>query len=404
MSVYSRFMLESSTGNESFLEDVDADKLMYESAIEEAFESDSYEAAMRCVSENTANYNSIMQACAISEFCYFEENGVEMVYTEGTLSDWKDSAIAFFRKVWDKIQSIFKKVLMQFSSWSKNDKDFLNKYKKKLNSKANNGFGDVEVKMYDYVFYGKSVEIVNDTINTAETGYSFSSITGNEPATTFLTTIGVTAPTGNDENDPEKWIEAVKTVREDNDKINDKLDEYRAKLAGYAGDEKIDSKEFAKEVTEWFQAPDNNRESTKDDVKLGNALDKAMKFLEVSANIKTKLNNILKTNKRSIDNAIKSVNNIYKSLNKDTTKEVTDETKIKGAKHSLCGLLIGAMKQEKNILTQYNGLALNALKACSRQSKAICVKAATYIDKDKDYKNNYQSESATSLLNSIEMI
>ena len=62
------------------------------------------------------------------------------------------------------------------------------------------------------------------------------------------------------------------------------------------------------------------------------------------------------------------------------------------------------MKQEKNILTQYNGLALNALKACSRQSKAICVKAATYIDKDKDYKNNYQSESATSLLNSIEMI
>ena len=115
MSVYSRFMLESSTGNESFLEDVDVDKLMYESAIEEAFESDSYEAAMRCVSENTANYNSIMQACAISEFCYFEENGVEMVYTEGTLSDWKDSAIAFFRKVWDKIQSIFKKVLMQFT-------------------------------------------------------------------------------------------------------------------------------------------------------------------------------------------------------------------------------------------------------------------------------------------------
>ena len=60
MSVYSRFMLESSTGNESFLEDVDADKLMYESAIEEAFESDSYEAAMRCVSENTANYNRLV--------------------------------------------------------------------------------------------------------------------------------------------------------------------------------------------------------------------------------------------------------------------------------------------------------------------------------------------------------
>ena len=401
MSVYSRFMLESSTGRDDIvLEDVDVDKLMNESSIEEAYETDSYEAAMRCVSENTANYNNIMQACAISEFCYFEENGTEMVYTEGTLSDWKDSAIAFFRKVWDKIQSIFKKVLMQFASWSKNDKDFLNKYKKQLNSKANNGFGDVEVKMYDYVFYGKGAEEVKKLIDDAEKAHAFANISGLTEvnvADKFLNKIGKTVD--NAGATPEDWAETVKKVREDQDSITDKLDEYRGALAGKK-DTKIDSKEFAKEVTEYFQGD----ESTKDDVKLGNALDKAMKFLLASDKMKSEINKCLTTNKRSIDQAIKTVNTIYKSLDKNTTKDHNDSTKIAGAKHSLAGMFIGAMKQEKNILTQFNGLALNALKACSRQSKAICVKAATYIDKDKDYKTPYQSESTMTLLNSIEML
>ena len=406
MSVYSNFFInESTAGYDGLLEDVDVDTLMYGDTVEEAYEEDSYEAAMRCVSENTTNYNAIMQACAINEFCYFEENGTEMVYTEGTLSDWKDSAIAFFKKVWDKIQSIFKKVLMQFASWSKNDKDFYNKYKKQLNTKANQGFGDVEVKWFNYRFYGKDdATAVKDLIDTAEKNYTFTNTTiNNDPAAAFLGVVGIDAPTGADADKPDGWVDAAKKLREDPDKITDVLDAYRGQLAGYAAGTKIDAKEFSKEVTEYFQASGNNdHESSKDTVALGTALDSAMKFLVFSDKAKSELGKVLSANKRSIDQAIKAVNNISKTLSKDISKEATDETKIKGAKHTICGMFVGAMKQEKNILTQYNGLALNALKACSRQSKAICVKAATYIDKDKDYK--YQSESATSLLGSINLI
>lgn len=419
MSVYSGFMTES-TGHsrESFLEDVNVDDLLYGDSIEEAYEEDSYEAAMRCVAENTENYNRIMEACAITEFCYFEENGTEMVYTEGTLEDWKNSAIAFFRKVWDKIQSIFKKVLMQFASWSKNDKEFYNKYKKQLNQKANNGFGDVEVKVFEYRFLEKgNADDIKSMINTAEKKFSF---TNGDDADTLegiaklMTgkTLSALPTSGEPEEDVvTAWTDAVKELNENPELVTDKLDKYRASLAGYSGDTTVTAKEFSKEVTEYFQSKaDGGHESTKETMKLGEALNKALPFLEFSDKARSSLAQVLRTNKKSIDDAIRTVNNLAKPLGKATQKEVSKTTKVQGAQHTIANKFVAAMKQEKNILTQYNGLALNALKACSRQSKAVCVKAATYVNKDKDYKSdNWKNESAVSgsaisLLNSVEMI
>ena len=88
------------------------------------------------------------------------------------------------------------------------------------------------------------------------------------------------------------------------------------------------------------------------------------------------------------------------------SKGMGNDNKISGLKHSLASKCIGFLKAEKNILTQFNGACLQHLKACSRQSKAVCVKAATYINKDKDYKleSSFQSESSMSLLGGIEMI
>lgn len=424
MSVYSNFMLESVGGKSSaeYLPTVDVDSLLESNDIVAAFEENSYEAAMRCVAENSQNYNAIMEACAIQEFCYLEENGTEMVYTEGTLSSWKDSAIAFFKKVWDKIQSIFKKVLMQFASWSKSDKDFLKKYEKDLNRKANSGFGDTEVKVYHYpAFLDKDgAEAIKDAVDAAEQAGLLKDLQNNS-AETAIAAIAKLANSSVTMNSKESLEDAVKKLNEDNDIIGDELDKVRARMvnsikSGIAGDE-CSANEFAKYIAEAYQG-----DTTKDDVALGTALEKAKNFLKFSDKAKTELGKLLTTNKKSIDNAIKAVTNFAKVLDKggtytdkdgNTSSHVgrskdssTPEANISGLKHSLANKAIGFLKAEKNILTQFNGASLQHLKACSRQCKAVCVKAATYIDKDKNYKNEsaFQSESATSLLGSIEMI
>ena len=92
-----------------------------------------------------------MEACAIQEFCYFEENGTEMAYTEAAGEGFWTSVKNFFKKIWEKIQSIFKKVIMQFMSWAKNDKDFLKKYEKDIRKNIRTQDStDIEVKVYPY--------------------------------------------------------------------------------------------------------------------------------------------------------------------------------------------------------------------------------------------------------------
>lgn len=411
MSVYSRFLLEGDVGIDTSASDlndnVDIQDIMDSDNIEKINrELNSGETqnlgvmAAKCCAENTINFNAIMEACAIEEFCVFEESGVEML-TEASVSGFFEAAKNFFKKIWEKIQSIFKKVAMQFASWSKNDKEFFNKYKKditKVQTDNPNGFSDVEVKVYEYpVFKNLSLQDITKSIEDAN---NFTPTTIEEVLDTFDIKISTHA-TG------DEWQEALKKFRENqSDYTEEFLDACRAGLLsdiGYKSDS-CSASEFSKEITELCQG-----DTSKDTVKLTSVLDNALATLAGSDKIKSELNKLLNANKKAIDRAIKVVTKYQKEFDKDRGKlgsdnKVTEDSKIAGAKYGFCTVLIGLLKQAKNIQITYDGAVLQHYKAYTRQCKAICVKAATFVPKSRNESASFQTESSSSLLGSIEMI
>ena len=409
MSVYSNFMLESDEILSDDIQKYEPGKILEDMEKEEvkaAHEECSYEAALRCVAENTMNYNAIMKAATIQEFCYLEENGTEMVYTEASGNSFFESVKNFFKKIWEKIQSIFKKVLMQFASWSKNDKDFLNKYRKdiiKISTGGLNGFDEVQIKWYKYPHFLKSGSAeIKTLIDNAEKTWKFATAegtTGDAGVSAFLTALGITVP---DADDKDGWQKVIKDLNEDDDKIKAAINKYRGSLCGNANNE-IEANEFSKELAEYFQG-----DNSKDTEDLRNVIDDALAFLAYSDKAKSEVAKLLSTNKKSIDKSIRVVEQYQKLFSKTAVpsdKNATLDTAnyIAGVKHSICNKHIAAMKQQKNILTTYNGAALQHLKACSRQCKAACVKAATFVPKHESA-DMFQTESDMSLLAGIEMI
>ena len=154
MSVFGRYLTEGSSLSDipSEIEDVTLESLLEDDSIQPC-EENFLVAGARICTENTINLNSIMEACAIGEFQYFEESGTEMIYEAGALSKFFESAKNFFKKLWEKIQGLFKKAIMFFNSKTKDDKAFFNKYKKDINAARNNNYGDKEIDIYDYEFY-----------------------------------------------------------------------------------------------------------------------------------------------------------------------------------------------------------------------------------------------------------
>ena len=419
MSVYSNFMLESDGILSADIQKYEPGKILDDMEKEEvkaAHEECSYEAALRCCAENTMNWNAIMKAATIQEFCYLEETGTEMVYTEATGNSFFESVKAFFRKIWEKIQSIFKKVLMQFASWSKNDKEFLNKYRKdivKISTGGLNGFNDVEIKWYPYVFIKDgSAAAIKDRIDTAEKSWAFHDVDtsgdGNAAIKAFVKAVtGNEAPSdtpdvGDSTTNKDAWQKIIKDMNEDDDKIQSAINKYRGALCGST--QEIEANEFSKEIAEYFQGG----ESSKDTKNLHEVIDDALAFLAFSDKARSEVGKLLSTNKKSIDTAIKNVEKYQKTFSKgavptDKNEKLSSANYIAGAKHSICNKHIAALKQQKNILTTYNGAALQHLKACSRQCKAACIKAATFVPKHESA-DMFQTESDMSLLAGIEMI
>ena len=116
--------------HESYIDDPNllpyegVDSLMEDTSIEQSFEDNFAVAACRICYENTVNMNSILQACAIQEFAFYEETGEEYLYEASNGESFFDKIKQFFVKLWEKIQQIFQKAIMMFNTKDRDDKDF----------------------------------------------------------------------------------------------------------------------------------------------------------------------------------------------------------------------------------------------------------------------------------------
>lgn len=424
--------------HESYIDDPNllpydgVDSLMEDASIEPCFEDNFAVAASRICYENTVNMNAIFQAAAIQEFAYYEETGEELVYEAGTATSFFQKAKDFFKKLWEKIQQIFKKAIMMFNTKAKDDQEFYRKYKDDINKVATASYGDKEIAMYDYIFYGsKSTEAAMlglfsentmsgdlkgigsnnvDTIVDVMLKKSNAKMKSKDDFNKALGKINDNTGKYDDpddgsekdyENDnkagTDELDEAMKSISE-SDYKKDLYDELRAALVNTlngGNNTSIDSKEFAKEVAEACQG-----DSTKDDVSLSTAIRKAADYLENSKKIIKGLDDCLKAWNRSLK---ETINSLEKKEKEFKVKDRTAETRKNSYKHTVYSNAIQVMKEVKNIGVSFHGNVMQQIKACSAQSKSICVQAVHY-KKPKNESSIYTSESTGSLLDNVELL
>ena len=402
MSTYSNFLFEGE-GCKPVLNDVTADSLIKDEDIKAAYEESSLEAGARCVMEATQNWNNIMRACTIQEFNYLEENGSELVYEDAILESFGQSVRSFFINLWEKIKAIFKKALMQFSSWVTSDKDFINKYKKTILSAVNGELKkeDIEVSIYkDYVFMQDGFDKTTAAGMSEVEKIEFNSL----QEIVKFTEIGTSGSLDDYEN--------LKAINEkiDDDVINDIIESERAAAiksikSNYSfNDSSVTASEFTKELQNRFRGSDE-----KDDVKIGDAVLPAIKFLENSKKIKSDLEKGLNA-KKTIDSAIKSAEKLQKQLSKDMTAKENNEGestigKTKGQQHTLTTKGIRILKASRTMCLTINSVGLQELKNCSRQCKSVCVKAVSSAKVKKvGESGSVTTESSMSLLDGLELI
>ena len=387
MSTFSGFLMEGEL-SEPKLPEVDVESIVKDEDVQAAYEENFVEAAARVSAEAQINWNKIMEACTITEFACLESTGQEFLYEAGNLSAFFEKVKAFFKNLWQKIQSIFKKAAMQFNAMISNDKDFLNKYKKTINSAINSELKkeNIEVDIYkDYVFLTREAEAICGSASQIADKDNM----GN--AVNVANVFGVTVSAN------KSWEDAAKEITED--MVSDKVDEYRAKLirvvdSSYSSSDASD-KEFKSDLVDALRGSDS-----KDSVDIKEAASTAVSFLERSSKLKSSLNTMLKQNKKEIDKALTDINKLEKDLNKDMSKN-DDNGKMAGSKHTVVTKGIQLLKSQKTIYATFSSTILQELKNCSKQCKSVCVKVVSSV---KHEAATVTSEGSMSLLDGLDLI
>ena len=275
--------------------------------------------------------------------------GQEFVYTEGVVGDFVSSIKKFLLKIWDKIKALFKRFIMLFDSYTKTDKEFVNKYRDQIYTGKN---------LSDFSFKGYRFKIEDSTVKRAiEQCKSISK-----------TESGV----------EDKGDEDIDRKQEN---ISDRIEEIRgdiSKTLGGAGG-KLDQSEFTKEVHEALRGGMSSKEDISD-IKLNEIVG----YLTGSSDTKKIIDTAFRESKRSIDDDIKiaerSIRDSQKGLGKKETSD--DEAKTANTHIKNKNYQLGLIRATKTILVALDGQILQALKDRSRQSKAILIKIVHHNPKN----------------------
>lgn len=338
------------------------------------------EGALMHVYENACNYNALMKAVGLAEMKYYQETGKELFLNEaGAFSGFIDKLKAFFKKVIEKIKSIFHKFMAVINQYRMTDAEFLKKYSSEIRRKNLKDFeynGWTFKDLNTVVNYVKNLPTkfsdYGNTVKGAIGGTTFAddlanSITsGKIPSSNSSDYIGAglgekTATKVEAFYTSEKKDEIVEMIRGATLDAPDKtkytssefVEELKKKCYG-DGKEKFDVK-----IEEWLGYINN----AKDDIKTA---EKAQK--DVTKAIEYMIKNI--------DSEEKEIN---KKINAGEDKEANKYVfKIVSATGDL-------YRHMSDIFTTYYGTMIQALKDRNRQAKAICVKALSYKAESASY-------------------
>ena len=342
------------------------------------------------------NYQTIMKRIGISELNALETTGEEMIYTEGVLSSIYNAVKNFFMKVWEKIKSLFKRFMMIIDSYTKNDKDFLNKYRKDILAAKS---------LSDFTFKGYKFTL--DSVNT---------ITGLQSCkTSGVARYGAQAKNAGEINDSGLRSDTTdsKTMDKTIENIDDNFEKERAEILkkmGVSGSGSYTLEEFKKELREAYR----NKESEKQELDNKDInVHTIISELAGSKDTKKKVDDAFKENKKIIEQEIKDLDRLQRDWVKDQPIENKTGTPAQKADKALKNENAGKNYTKylklahlyKDCMIAINAVFLEALKDRSRQNKAIAIKIVAYKPKKEEYYNESYNGSyiGESFLSNIEL-
>lgn len=301
------------------------------------------EGAYAIVAESEANYNAIMQAVGVAELAVYESTGYEMVYEAGDVKGFFGKVKEFFTNLLEKIRGLFKKFFAMFDSHVKNDKDFVNKYKKHLLS--------VNTRNFKYKGFNFTLDAVD--VNKADSAIDSVIPSGS--------TSGNVASLQSEIAKSENRVELVEKMR------------------GKAiGESSLEAGEFTKELFKKLRSGEDSKEEM-DNISV---TDQLMAISENSG-LKKAAEKQFKDLEKSIREAIKTVEKSQNELLKGIPdKSDKDATELRAAQIKVASNHMTNLKDKLAILQVVNGAKLTAIKDCNRQAKAICVALMNYKPKN----------------------
>lgn len=294
------------------------------------------ESALEYVYENENNYNALIKAIGISEYRYFQDTGKDLLLTEsGAFSAVIDKAKDFFKSIGEKIKALFNKFRAFIGSKLGDDKKFVDKYGDKI----------------------KDVDITNFETK----GYKFTALDTALSATDFK----INDLKGADDPEAGKFRTGSSDIDDKESDVN------RAVLYGILTGEsatELSTGEFTKKLK---SALVGDAVTLK---KADIAKDKLLDDIKTAKSDITKVNNLEKTSTHAIQGMIKELERYKKSIDKDNDDR---EGKIKAVNKN-----IKIFKDYASAITAGCGAVIDAVKKRRGQSKAICIKIATYKGSD----------------------
>lgn len=125
------------------------------------------ETAYELSAENEMNWNAIMESVAMAEMEEMSTSGSD--YSVVAEAGFFESVVSFFKKVWEKIKSLFKKFMVMIGSLVGKDKDFAKKHGDTIRKNMINIPNDAEIKGYVFTTDKLKASVVKNTSTLRDT-------------------------------------------------------------------------------------------------------------------------------------------------------------------------------------------------------------------------------------------
>lgn len=346
--------------------------------VEDIFEDSFDEAALRHTYEIDSNLNAIMKTIGISELAVLESTGEEIVYEAGRAGGIIEKLKAAIKKIWEKIKSLFTKFFAKMQSFGKDDKAFINKYRKEIMAGSTK---DLEIKGYEFT--------LNDVDSASTIIANMKKVTIQMESGANLTVDNAFTLSSSSEVSEERAIKI-----EDNDLIE------KIRGAALGGSSSLDASEFAKELRSKLRGDEDSPITLE-----GNDINKGemIQFLMNASTGSKTIKDDFKTTKKTCENQIKELEKLSKSLSKIEKPVDSDKVNSNSKKLTLVSKFNSIVTNCLTILEQVEAAKMTAFNDQRKQYKATCVKLIGRKAKNESYEyddySSYNEDGIPSLDN-----